>query len=53
MNLVEHFLNQTATIGEMMMEFAPLAKIMQGAPSNFKSKVVFKTIVMSIIRRWS
>ena len=35
LNLFEPFMNQTAVIGEMVQEFAPLATISQGAPIDF------------------
>ena len=36
LNLVEPFMNQTAVIGEMVQEFAPLATINQGAPIDLQ-----------------
>ena len=32
LNLFEPFMNQTAVIGEMVQEFAPVATIIEGAP---------------------
>ena len=36
LNLFEPFMNQTAVIGEMVQEFAPLATIILGAPIDFQ-----------------
>ena len=36
MNLFEPFMNQTAVIGGMVQEFAPLATIILGAPIDFR-----------------
>ena len=36
LNLVEPFMNQTAVIGEMVQEFAPLATIIKRAPIAFQ-----------------
>ena len=36
LNLFETFMNQTAVIGKMVQEFAPLATIIQAAPINFQ-----------------
>ena len=44
LNLFEPFMNQTAVIGEMMQEFAPVATITQGAPIDFQIKGCGKTI---------
>ena len=36
LNLFEPFMNQTGVIGEMVQEFAPVARIIQGAPIDFQ-----------------
>ena len=36
LNLFEPFMNQTAVIGQMGQEFAPVASIIQGAPIEFQ-----------------
>ena len=36
LNLFEPFMNQTAVVGEMVQEFAPVATIIQGAPIDFQ-----------------
>ena len=36
LNLFEPFMNQTALVGEMVQEFAPVATIIQGAPIDFQ-----------------
>ena len=36
LNLFEPFMNQTAVIGELVQEFAPIATIIQGAPIDFQ-----------------
>ena len=36
LNLCEPFMNQTAVVGEMVQEFAPVATIIQGAPIEFQ-----------------
>ena len=40
LNLFETFMNQTAVIGEMVQEFAPLARMIQRAPIDFQIEAV-------------
>ena len=45
LNLFEPFMNQTAVIGEMVQEFAPVATIIQGAPIEFQIEVSGKNYI--------
>ena len=36
LNLFETFMNQTAVVGEMVQEFAPVATLIKGAPIEFQ-----------------
>ena len=44
LNLLEPFRNQTALIGEMVQEFAPVATIIQGGLSTSRLRAAARTI---------